>query len=1075
LSLRLLGGFAARLVPGGPLALPKRKSQALLAYLAAGPSPTQPRDAITTLLWADTPREQARNSLRQTLFLLRRALAPIRPLLRTEGDAIVVDRSVMDVDVIEFERLARAEGAAALEQAAARYGGDLLAGLRIEEAAFEDWLAPRREQLRALALGVLQRLFERQRKRGEVPGALQTAARLLTLDPLQESVQHAVMQLHAGQGNAAAALRQYESYHATLRRELGREPGRDVRDLYHAIRRRRVAGGPGAPPESPLIGRATEWSELRRTLEAAWDRRPRVVAILGEAGVGKSRLVEELSAEAASRGGHVAVGRCYETQQILPFGPWLDAARTGGLLADEVVEALSPAWRAELARLMPELDRGRERSPAPPNHPRLFEAFAHLLEQVTATRPLLLVVEDGHWADELSLRLLGFLARRMPASRLLVVVTVREEELADVPVLGQVLTELDRERRLTRLPLRPLDRTAVAALALSLARAAGTGELVAGLGDEIWTASQGNAFVVVETIRACSEGDVTGSPAAGRLPERVRLLVTRRLDRLSARGRHLATVVAAIARETALPLLALAAGVDEADAEDEVAELVRRRIFVERPGGVDFAHERIRDVALAGLSGARARLLHRRVAESLETHHAGRLDDELAAIGSHYLAGEAWERAVQFLRRAGERAFAHGAQREAAACFARALDALRALPEDRAVQEQSVDLLLSLRHALLPLGEADRIREILGRAAELAERLGDRRRQAHVAVYRASYHWYVGDHARAYELAAGSLQTGTELGDASLRASATYTMAVTLEARGAYREAVRLLRPLVAAVVGGLTSGQFGSASASAVFTTSYLARSLSELGDFEAARATADEGVRIMTPLHHPFLAVHATCSVAIVALRQGRAEDVIPVLERLREVNMAGSALVVFPINQWFLAYAYALVGHPAAPDLLRRMERVTDEARFTYYYPLWLTLLAEGYLLGGEPAEALRRAERALELSRARGERGHEGWSRRLIGEALSALRPPGAPETAASYRSALAIAEELGMEPLRAHCHRGLGRLAGRAGRIVEAAHHDDIACGLFRAMAMTRWLAPAARQTPPARTTGRPDP
>jgi len=193
----------------------------------------------------------------------------------------------------------------------------------------------------------------------------------------------------------------------------------------------------------------------------------------------------------------------------------------------------------------------------------------------------------------------------------------------------------------------------------------------------------------------------------------------------------------------------------------------------------------------------------------------------------------------------------------------------------------------------------------------------------------------------------------------------------------------------------------------------------------------------------------------MATVALRQGRADEMIPLLEESREINTGGS--VVFPINEWFLAYAYAVVGHPEAADLLRRMERLTDDARFTYYYPFWLTLLGEGYLLLGEVQDALTRAGRALELSRKRGERGNEGWSLRLIGDALSVRRPDSEPEIADSYRSALAIAEELGMEPLRAHCHLGLGRLERRACRPAEAERHHGIARKLLEAMAMTRWL------------------
>jgi len=149
--------------------------------------------------------------------------------------------------------------------------------------------------------------------------------------------------------------------------------------------------------------------------------------------------------------------------------------------------------------------------------------------------------------------------------------------------------------------------------------------------------------------------------------------------------------------------------------------------------------------------------------------------------------------------------------------------------------------------------------------------------------------------------------------------------------------------PLATSASGGISTA-YGSVAAPAVFWTSHLARSLAELGDFSAARAAADDAMGLMAPLHHPFLTVHVSCSMAMVALRQGRADEVIPLLEQLREINTASSALVVFPINGWFLAYAYALVGHPDAADLLRRMARLTDDARFTYYYPFWLTLLGQ-----------------------------------------------------------------------------------------------------------------------------------
>jgi predicted ATPase len=287
------------------------------------------------------------------------------------------------------------------------------------------------------------------------------------------------------------------------------------------------------------------------------------------------------------------------------------------MLAGDLIEALAPAWRRELARLLPEVDPERARAPASPNHPRLFEAFAHLLEQMAATRPLLVVLEDGHWADEMSLRLLAFLARRLPATRLLLVVTVREEEAGDAPVLDQVLTELDRESRLTRVRLAPLSRADITALVLALLEDPTS---AAGLADEAWSASEGNPFFAVETVRARIEDGLSDVAGLRRLPERLQLLVSRRFDRLSARGRHLAMVTAVIGKEAPLRLLALAAGMSEGEAADEAGELVQRRILAERPGGLDIAHERVRGCRARRAAGARAGLLapaRRRVARDV--------------------------------------------------------------------------------------------------------------------------------------------------------------------------------------------------------------------------------------------------------------------------------------------------------------------------------------------------------------------------------------------------------------------------------------------------------------------------
>ncbi|PYM58493.1 MAG: hypothetical protein DMD79_19070, partial [Candidatus Rokuibacteriota bacterium] len=322
LSLTLFGGFQARLEPATPVSIPTRKGQALLAYLALPLGQAHPRDQLAALLWGDLRAEPARNNVRQTLFVLRKGLAAANPVaLRLDDETVA-----LEVDVPVFERRVAEGTPDAFAEAGALYRGDLLAGLALNEAPFEEWLLGERERLRELALEALAKLLAHQRRAAPSAAAIQTAVRLLTLDPLQEATHRTLMQLYAGMGRRAAALRQYQVCSDVLERELGVEPETETKGLYQDILRRRGAPraraeslAPGARPErlarptavrlsaaaseTPLIGREREKASLGAALEEAWGGRSRVVALLGQAGIGKSRLIAQLAQDAVERGG----------------------------------------------------------------------------------------------------------------------------------------------------------------------------------------------------------------------------------------------------------------------------------------------------------------------------------------------------------------------------------------------------------------------------------------------------------------------------------------------------------------------------------------------------------------------------------------------------------------------------------------------------------------------------------------------------------------------------------------------------------------------------------------------------
>src|SRR5262245_40156758 len=249
LSLTLLGGFQARLDPGPALALPTRKTQALLAYLALPLGQAHPRDKLASLLWGGIREESARASLRQALFAIRKALGEVEPALRHEGETVALDAAAVDADTAAFERAATDETSEALERAVGLYRGDLLSGFALDEAPFEEWLLGERERLRELALEALAKLLAHQRKAGATEPAIGTALKLLTLDPLQEPVHRALMRLYAEVGRRGTALRQYQQCVGVLQRELGVEPEAETKALYQEILRQR---SPRSAREAPV-------------------------------------------------------------------------------------------------------------------------------------------------------------------------------------------------------------------------------------------------------------------------------------------------------------------------------------------------------------------------------------------------------------------------------------------------------------------------------------------------------------------------------------------------------------------------------------------------------------------------------------------------------------------------------------------------------------------------------------------------------------------------------------------------------------------------------------------------------
>ena len=748
LAIVLLGSPQIAL-DGAPVSFDTRKAVALLAYLACTKRGLS-RERLAALLWPEYA--DARNALRRTLSTLQHAIGP--GWLAVDRDQVaVVQRPELWLDVAEFEAaLDKAIDRAALAAAVALYHDDFLAGFTLRDAsAFDEWQFFEAERLRQRLAGALERLAELHAATGAHEDAIEAARRRLGLDPLHEPAQRALMRSYAAAGQRSAALRQYRSCARLLEQELGVAPGDETVQLYEVIRSAAPAlaiaqppaalSGPSAldapvpQPAAPLVGRGAEQAQLRVVYAAAGAGA--LAAVEGQAGIGKTRLADDLLAAARAAGGVGLSARCYEGESGLAYAPVaaLLRAATATLERTGRLAALPPDQLAEAGRLVPALARRADVPAAPPltgpdARRRFFEAVADLLlDAYAGSAPGVLLIDDAHWADSASLDLLAFLARRLRGRPGLLLLTWRAEEApADHP-LRALVAEARRAGPTDLIQLGGLSAAAVD----ELARAQGA-NLDAPLAERLHRESEGVPFFVVEYLTALREGGLAAGDGPWPLPGRARELLEARLRPLSDAARQLLAAAATVGRAFDLATLCAAAAVSEEGAVDSLEELLARGLIVEAtlaPLRYTFGHERLRALAYERVSQIRRRLLHRRVAAHLATLQSGAPRPGLAAQIAHHAgaAGDAPLAAAQH-RLAGDEARALAANAEAVAHYAAALELGH--PEAVALHVALGDLLAlagDYQAALAHYGAAHAGRAadpaIARKTGEIYHRLGD--------------------------------------------------------------------------------------------------------------------------------------------------------------------------------------------------------------------------------------------------------------------------------------------------------------------------------------------------------------
>jgi class 3 adenylate cyclase/tetratricopeptide (TPR) repeat protein len=857
----------------------------------------------------------------------------------------------------------------------------------------------------------------------------------------------------------------------------------DVYELVGASGIQRRLQAAAARGLTRFVGRDTELAALMQALEQAGAGHGQVVAVVGEAGVGKSRLVYECLHSHQTQGWRVLESASVSYGKATPYFPVIDLLKryahveahddprtvrakvTGQILTlDETLQDTLPALLALLDALPADSPFGQV-DPSQ-RRQRTLAALKQVLLRESQVQPVLLVCEDLHWIDSETQTLLDSLVESLPTARILLLVNYRPEYQH-----GWGSKTFYTQVRLDPLPPARADELLQALM--------GTDPSLATLTPLLIARTEGNPFFLEESVQTLVETQVLvgargsyrlGQPLASlQVPATVQAVLAARIDRLPPEEKRLLQTAAVIGTEVPFPLLQAIAEVPEDTLHGGLAHLqaaeflYETSLFPERE--YTFKHALTHEVAYGSLLQERRRALHARIVEAIEALAgnrvaevtSGRSPDQVERLAYHALRGEVWDKALPYCRLAGEKALARSAYREAVGYFEQALSALPHLPETRAICEQAIELRLALRSALLPSSDFGRVLAVLREAETLAEALDDPRWLARVSRFLSSHFSLMGAHTQARAAAQRTLALATASGDVILHALGNFFLGTDYQFQGDYRRAIDCLGQTVASLGGAQRRERFGAVSLPAVNARACLAMCHAELGTFAEGRALGDEGLQIAQAVDHPASLTVASWGIGLLCLRQGELPRAIPLLERA--VGLCQDAFSsYFPRLAPALGAAYTLGGRAAdaIPLLTQAMAQSTATAN-VHFETLCSLSLGEASLRDGHLEEAQALAERALALARALQERGNEVYALRLLGDIAARREPLESASTEVHYRQALTLAEDLGMRPLQAHCHLGLGTLYAATGQRERARAMLSTAMAFYRAMDMTFWL------------------
>jgi class 3 adenylate cyclase/tetratricopeptide (TPR) repeat protein len=862
---------------------------------------------------------------------------------------------------------------------------------------------------------------------------------------------------------------------------LGRFPVRglpepvEVFELVGASAARRRLQAAAARGLTRFVGRQQELAALLRALELAGAGHGQVVAVVGGAGVGKSRLVYEFVHAHHTPGWSVLESASVSYGKATPYFPVIDLLKRYSHIEDHddtrtirakltgQVLTLDAALQDMILALLALLDAVPDDSPFRQLDPaqrrqNTLTALKRVLLRESQIQPLLLVFEDLHWIDTETQALLDSLVENVPTAPLLLLVTYRPEYQHG----------WGSKTYYTQLRLDPLPPVSADALLQALL---GDHPSLAPLKHLLITRTEGNPFFLEESVRTLVEtGVLVGERGALRLvqalptiqvPATVQAVLAARIDRLAPEDKRLLQTAAVIGTDVPFALLRAIADMPEAALHSGLAHLqaaeflYETRLFPEQEH--TFRHALTHEVAYSSLLLERRRGLHARIVEAFEALVPERGAEQVERLAHHALRGEVWDKAVAYCQQAGARAHDRAALREALASFEQALQALAHLPESSDTRVLAIELRLALGGVLQPLGSYEQCLTLLGEAEARARVLEDQARLERVLVRLTQVRRITGDLDGAIAAGRQAHELAATLGASALQVRASYILGEIYYVIGDFSRAAELLRHTVEA----MDRESDRRSTHLWIESQAWLARTLSALGAFAEGRRHGEEALRLALLDGREETPVTAHACLGSLYLAKGDLEQAIQVYDQgLTLCRDSGNRSGFLRVMVAGLGYAVALQGRLAEGRTLLE-EAISDSIRIgARQAPHRVAWLSEVCRLTGRGEEAWQHARHALDLARQQKVRGEEALALYQLGVVQAHAAPPDVAQAEAHYQQALALAEALGMRPLQAHCHHGLGRLYGQTGRGEQARAALTTAIDLYRAMDMTFWLPQA---------------